>query len=260
MRLWEKDIPGYDPSLSNQIPALEPFVLSTSKAHGAVIVFPGGAYSHLAAHEGEPIARWLNGVGVSAFVLTYRVAPYRHPYPMLDAQRAVRFVRYHADKWNIDPNHIAVLGFSAGGHLASTVGTHWDTGLNSDDPVDAVSCRPDAMILCYPVITLGEQTHAGSVHNLLGPSANEDLKLHLSNEIHVTEETPPTFLWHTAEDNAVSVENSLMLASALARHRVPFELHVFPSGRHGLGLANDHPGVAVWTDLCADWLRRMGFA
>lgn len=259
IRLWDGEIPGYDPNLSDQVPGLRPFIIDSGEMRGAVIVCPGGGYQVLAEHEGEPIARWLNSVGVHAFVLNYRVAPYRHPYPLIDAQRAIRYVRYHASGWNIDPDRIGILGFSAGGHLVSTAGTHWDRGLDSSDSIDAVSCRPDAMILCYPVISFGEFGHIGSMHNLLGPSPDQALISLLSNETLVAEDTPPAFLWHTADDEAVSVENSLAFAAALSRNRVPFELHVFETGRHGLGLAPDNPDVAVWTDLCADWLRRLGF-
>lgn len=259
--LWEeKDIPGFDPELSEHIPAIIPYVIDTQKPTGAVIVFPGGGYSHRAYHEGEPVALWLNSIGISAFVLEYRVSPYRYPYPLLDAKRAIRYVRYHAKEWNIDPDRIGVLGFSAGGHLASTVGTHFDLGdANSDDPIERISCRPDAMILCYPVISFGEFRHDGSMRSLLGDNPSQDMITLLSNETQVTADTPPTFLWHTANDSGVPVENSLLFASALSKNKVPFELHVFPDGRHGLGLAQEHPQVKVWTKLCEKWLKSIGF-
>lgn len=267
IRLWEGEIPGYDPSYSDQVPMLKPLLLDTSEKRGAVIVFPGGAYRGLAPHEGEPVAKWLNDVGVHSFVLTYRVAPYRHPYPLLDAQRAIRLVRYHASDWNIDPDHIGILGFSAGGHLAATAGTHWDRGADISavqaspeaDPIDSVSCRPDAMILCYPVISFESFGHAGSMRNLLGEFPDDSLRLSLCNETQVTAETPPAFIWHTADDQGVPVANSLAFARAMSDHRVPFELHVFPHGSHGLGLATQCPEVAVWTNLCATWLKSMGF-
>lgn len=259
IRLWDGEIPGYDRAFSDQVPGLEPFVLDTSEKRGAVVVCPGGGYHVLAEHEGEPIAKWLNDAGVHAFVLTYRVAPYRHPCPLMDAQRAIRYVRFRSSEWNIDPGRIGILGFSAGGHLASTAGTHWDRGMDSSDPIDAVSCRPDAMILCYPVISFGDYGHTGSMHNLLGPSPDQTVRISLSNENQVTGETPPAFLWHTADDEVVSVGHSLSFAGALSKNRVPFELHVFETGRHGLGLAPNSPDVAVWADLCADWLKRLGF-
>lgn len=260
IRLWEKDVPGFNSEFSDQIPGIVPYLAETEQCTSAVIVFPGGGYNHKAAHEGEPVALWLNSIGISAFVLEYRVYPYQHPYPLLDAQRAVRYVRYHAHEWKIDPNRIGVLGFSAGGHLASTVGTHFDLGnSNSNDPVERMSCRPDAMILCYPVITFGEFRHDGSMKALLGDNPSRELVDFLSNETQVTSETPPAFLWHTANDQAVPVENSLLFASALSRNKIPFELHIFPDGRHGLGLAQEHPQVSGWTGLCEKWLESIGF-
>jgi len=260
IRLWESKIPGFDAGAGGEIPSMVPYVLSTVGKHGAVIVIPGGGYGTRAPHEGEPVALWLNSIGLSAFVLNYRVAPYKHPYPMLDAQRAIRLVRYNAEKWNIDSEKIGVLGFSAGGHLASTVGTHFDDGdVNSEDPVEKVSSRPDAMILCYPVISFGEYGHHGSIINLLGENPPDDLRKSLSNEMHVSENTPPAFLWHTADDDVVPVENSLMFAAALSRKKVDFELHVFPRGVHGLGLAVSDPVVSLWTGLCEKWLIDKGF-
>ena len=227
---------------------------------GAVIIFPGGAYAHLADHEGEPVARLLNGLGIAAFVLRYRHAPHRHPAPLMDAQSAVRYVRYHADRWHIKPNRIGVLGFSAGGHLAATLATHFDDGLRkSSDPVARVSCRPDAAVLCYPVVSFTENVHEGCVRNLLGDNPPPSLLESLSNEKQVTADTPPTFLWHTVADPGVPVENSLSFAAALRAHGVPFELHLFPHGRHGLGLAAEEDGVRQWPGLCGDWLLRNGF-
>jgi len=244
------------------VPHLVPYLLPPEgkRPRAAVIVLPGGGYARHAAHEGEPVARWLNTLGISSFVLVYRVAPYRHPYPLLDAQRAVRLVRRRAAEWGIDPGRVGVLGFSAGGHLASTLGTHFDSGdAGAEDPVEREPCRPDLLILGYPVITLLEKTHAGSLHNLLGESPDPELRRALSNELQVTAETPPTFLWHTADDKGVPVENSLLFASALAQHGVPFALHVYPSGKHGLGLAQDHPEVHSWVRACAEWLSHRGF-
>jgi acetyl esterase/lipase len=260
MNLWENNAPGYRSDYSEHPPTMTPYLLEKGEPHGAVIVFPGGGYGGRAQHEGEPVARWLNEIGCSAFVANYRVAPYKHPYPLTDAQRAIRFVRYHAKEWNIDPDKIGILGFSAGGHLASTASTHFDYGnASASDPIDRMSSRPDASILCYPVITFGEHRHHGSMVNLIGENPEEQLRNSLCNELQVTSETPPTFLWHTADDAAVPVENSFLYASSLSRSGVPFELHVFPHGRHGLGLAEGDASVSQWAGLCESWLRGIGF-
>ncbi len=237
-------------------PALTPYLLPDGPPTAAIVVCPGGGYGRRAPHEKEPIARWLNVLGIAAFVLEYRVAPHRHPAPLMDAQRAIRLVRHHAAAWNVAPDRVGILGFSAGGHLASSAGTIFDSGdPDAADPVERQSCRPDALVLCYPVITFGEQRHDGSMRNLLGDDPPADLRAALSTEMRVTPETPPTFLWHTVEDASVPVENSLLFAAALRRHAIPFSLHIYSHGRHGLGLATDEtPDVATWTTLCANWL------
>jgi acetyl esterase/lipase len=258
--LWPDGAPGVKEHTPPDIPNIVPYLLEKPERHGAVVVCPGGGYAGRADHEGAPIAQWLNGCGISAFVCNYRVTPYQHPYPSLDASRAVRWVRFHAAGWNVKPDRIGILGFSAGGHLASTVGTHYDSGdPQAPDPIDRVGSRPDAMILCYPVITFGEFRHEGSMVNLLGANPPEDLRASLSNEQQVTRNTPPTFLWHTADDEGVPAENSLLMAEALRRNGVPFELHVFQSGPHGLGLAPEHPHVAHWAEVCGEWLSKLGF-
>lgn len=259
--LWSDGAPGAKGSTKEDTPSIMPYVINDGIKHGAIVICPGGGYVRRAFHEGEPVAFWLNSIGISAFVLNYRVAPfYRHPYPFMDVQRAIRYVRYHAIDWNIAPDHIGIMGFSAGGHLASTLGTHFDYGCSdAEDPIDRISCRPDAMVLCYPVITFGEYSHNGSMVNLLGDNPSDDMIRFLSNELHVSPDTPPTFLWHTADDQAVPVQNSLLFAEALKRCGVPFELHVYPHGRHGLGLASEEPSVGTWTELCARWLKEQGF-
>ena len=241
------------------IPRLTPY-LPTGTARGIVIVCPGGGYRMLAPHEGEPIARWLNGLGIAAFVLEYRVAPHRHPVPLGDLQRALRLVRSRADEWGLAGQPLGVLGFSAGGHLAAGAGVFGDDGeAGSADPVAQISSRADALILCYPVISFGAARHQGSIENLLGAGATDEQIAALSLETLVTPATPPTFLWHTADDTSVPVENSLLFASALGRAGVPFALHVYPHGRHGLGLATDDPVVGSWAALCASWLATVGF-
>ena len=258
--LWPGGTPGLDTAAPSHVPTLTAYCVSSRRARGAVIICPGGGYRMRAPHEAEPVACWLNASGISAFVLNYRVVPYRHPWPLRDAQRAVRLVRCRASEWLINPERVGILGFSAGGHLAATVGTHYDSGdPQADDPVDRQSCRPDAMVLCYPVITFGPHRHNGSMVHLIGENPTEDLRTSLSNETQVTKDTPPAFLWHTSDDRAVPVENSLLFAAALTREHVPFELHVYRSGQHGMGLAGSDPHVRTWPKLCAQWLKQIGF-
>jgi acetyl esterase/lipase len=232
---------------------------TTPKAHAAVIVCPGGGYHGRAAHEGEPFARLFAEHGFVGMVLHYRVAPNRHPLPLADgcrAVRAVRAVRHMADNLNIAPNRIALMGFSAGGHLACTVATQPDLHHDEqDDLAGKVSARPDRLILGYPVVSLTTKYHAGSAQNLLGENPSLEARRQLSNELHVTAQNPPAFLFHTADDPAVPVENSLNFAAACAAHKVPVALHVFPHGRHGVGMAAEEPVLRRWTELLGDWLR-----
>ncbi|MEJ7838049.1 MAG: alpha/beta hydrolase [Thermomicrobiales bacterium] len=242
------------------VPTLTHYPAAHGELAGAVIVAPGGGYRMRAEHEGEPIARWLNSIGIHAFVLDYRVAPHRHPNPLRDAQRAIRIVRSRAEEWKVRPDRIGILGFSAGGHLAATAGTIYDDGdTTSDDPIERVSCRPDAMVLCYAVINLADFPHQGSLLNLLGDNSSMKLRAELSPDLQVTSDTPPTFLWHTADDAAVDVSNSLRLAEALSAHGVAFALHVYPHGRHGLGMASELPDVSTWTQLADGFLTDLGF-
>ncbi|WP_457950437.1 alpha/beta hydrolase [Pseudarthrobacter sp. alpha12b] len=231
-----------------------------SKAGGsrpAVLVLPGGGYARQADHEAEPVAEWLASLGIHAFVLRYRVAPDRHPAPLEDAKEAMLYIRNGEHGLAVDPERVGVLGFSAGGHLAATLSTAAATG-NPD--LDLPAAVPDLSVLCYPVASLTHETHQGSVDNLLGDAPPSDLLTALSAELQVTPLTPPAFLWHTADDAAVPVSNSVNYASALFAAGVPAELHVFPAGRHGLGLAANQPGPGQWTSLCAAWLQRAGWA
>jgi acetyl esterase/lipase len=257
--LWEKGAPGALGTADKDIPTLTVFRPAEGKASGAAMVIcPGGGYGGLAPHEGKDYAVWLAEHGVTGFVLKYRLGSsgYRHPRMLEDAARAVRTVRARAGEWSIDVNRIGIMGSSAGGHLASTLLTHFDKGdPNASDLIERQNSRPDLGILCYAVITLGEKTHQGSKKNLLGENPPEDLVKLLSNELQVTKETPPTFLWHTMEDNAVPAENSEMFAMALQKNHVPYELHIYEKGRHGIGLANGHP----WTEECLRWLKLHGF-
>jgi acetyl esterase/lipase len=215
-----------------------------------------------ADHEGQQIADWLNSLGISAFVCDYRHRGkgYGHPAPLQDAQRAIRIVRAEGAKWNVAPDKIGIIGFSAGGHLASTTATHFDAGNKSaEDAIERVSCRPDFAILSYAVIAFDEpHTHRGSQHNLLGQDAPADLVRNFSNEKQVTADTPPTFLWHTNADTAVPPENSVYFYLALRKANVPAELHIFEKGRHGIGLGKDVPGAAHWSQLCEEWLKVRG--
>lgn len=252
----------FEKEINNEgCPSVTPYLLEGSECSPVMIVCPGGGYGMRAEHEGEPVARWLNRIGVSAVVLNYRVAPYRHPTPLGDALRAIRLVRHRASDWNIDPSRVGILGFSAGGHLASTAGTHYDPGdPHSADPVERESSRPDLMVLSYPVITMGKHTHEGSRSCLLGERQHDpDLIGELSNEEQITADTPPVFLWHTVDDEAVPVENAMMFAEGLRSKGVPFELHFFESGTHGLGLAEQHAEAGLWPMLCEAWLRRRKF-
>ncbi|MFD1673479.1 alpha/beta hydrolase [Alicyclobacillus fodiniaquatilis] len=254
--LWNEDVPFLEAGDDANLPRLTPFFADTEDVASAIVIYPGGGYAMRADHEGAPIARWLNTLGIHAFVADYRVAPYRHPVPMLDGQRAIRYVRYHADAWGVDKARIGVLGFSAGGHLAATVSTHFDDGATTQaDAIDGVSSRPDLSVLCYAVISLHEHRHKGSVENLLGANPDPALLDDLSNERQITAATPPAFLWHTADDEAVAVANSLMYAAELGKRSIPFDLHVYEHGVHGLGLATQDPHVGSWTKTCAAWLR-----
>ncbi|WP_251551559.1 alpha/beta hydrolase [Neobacillus muris] len=258
--LWNGEIPFLQLDDQENPPTLIPFLVKESANKAAMIVCPGGGYHHRANHEGEPVARWLNSLGISAFVLNYRTAPYKHPVPLTDAQRAIRFVRSHAEEWNLDKQKVGILGFSAGGHLAASTSTlYHHHGTDFSDLVDQEDCRPDLAVLCYPVISLLEHFHEGSMINLLGDHPDEEARTLLSCDRNVTADTPPAFLWHTADDASVPVENSLLYAAALSKKKVPFEMHIFPHGRHGLGLASDEPIVGKWTELCAGWLTQQGF-
>jgi acetyl esterase/lipase len=265
VRLWEGQVPGALGEKPEDIPTLTPYLLpGVSGGSAAIVICPGGGYGGLAGHEGEDYALYLNKIGVSAFVLKYRLGSqgYRHPVMLGDAARAVRLVRARAGEWGIDPQRVGIMGSSAGGHLASTLVTHFDAGdSGAEDEVDRQSSRPDLGILCYAVISMGEFTHQGSKRNLLGENPDEALVREVSNELQVTDRTPPCFIWHTWEDQAVPVENSLLFAAALRRAGVPFDLHVYERGRHGIGLQGKAPFERVhpWAEDLAFWLGERGF-
>ncbi|GIH15372.1 alpha/beta hydrolase [Rugosimonospora africana] len=290
-------------------PTLTAFTIPGPQPSPAVLVLPGGGYARHAEHEGAPVARWLNSLGVAAFVLRYRVAPYRYPVPLLDGQRAIRYLRRHVDRFGIDPGRVGVLGFSAGGHLAGLLATAGDSGpdavdsgpggaattegldasgpgtadspdagatRSSDagptrsseaegtrhgdaDPIDGEDPRPGLAVLCYPVVSMVGPVHESSMHSLLGPDPDGALRQRVSIENRVTTASPPMFVWHTADDPVVDAANAQVLADALTRQGVPHELHIYPHGPHGLGLAEDVPVVSDWTQRCAAFLKTHGW-
>jgi acetyl esterase/lipase len=258
--LWPKGAPDAVGTEDRDKPSLTIYLPPADKANGcAVVVCPGGGYGALAMdHEGKQIAEWLNSQGVTAFILKYRLAPrYKHPAPLQDAQRALRTVRSRAKEWNVDPKRIGIWGFSAGGHLASTAGTHFDDGkADADDPIERVSCRPDFLILAYPVITLKPPyAHMGSRENLIGKNPSDDLLNSLCNDEQVSARTPPTFLFHTDADSGVKPENSVLFYMALKKNKVPAEMHIYEKGPHGVGLAPKDATLTTWKERLADWMK-----
>lgn len=262
LRLWEGAAPGAQGDGPADIPDLTPYLPAPEAATGAaVVVLPGGGYGGLAPHEGADYALFLQQHGIAAFVVKYRLGSrgYRHPCMLNDAARALRIVRARAAEWKIDPARIGIMGSSAGGHLASTLLTHWDAGrADAADPVDRLSSRPDFGILCYAVISMQTNTtHMGSRGNLLGENPDPALADSLSNELQVRADTPPCFIWHLYGDTAVKVENSLLFASALSRSKVPFSLHVYEGTRHGTGLGDKAPFAHThpWAGELLFWLK-----
>jgi acetyl esterase/lipase len=261
--LWPDGAPGALGTNATDIPTLTPY-LTTNVTRAAMVICPGGGYGMLAPHEGNDYALWLNQRGVTCFVLKYRLGSngYRHPAMLNDAARAMRWVRAHADDYKIDPHRIGLMGSSAGGHLASTLLTHFDAGAtNATDIVERQSSRPDIGILCYPVISMGEFTHHGSQENLLGKNPSPELVKLLSNELQVTTNTPPCFIWTTFEDTVVPMENTMLFAEALRKNQVPFDLHIYQKGGHGMGLADKPPFAHPhpWANDCLFWLKAQNF-
>ena len=263
--LWPEGAPGALGTSSNDIPTLTPYLCESNATGAAMVICPGGGYAKLAPHEGNDYALWLNQHGVTCFVLKYRLGSngYRHPAMLNDAARAMRWVRAHAEDYKIDVKRVGIMGSSAGGHLAATLLTHFDFGnTNSSDAVERQSSQPDLGILCYAVISMGEFAHKGSRNNLLGTNPPPPLVRSLSNELQVTTNTPPCFLWTTFEDKTVPMENTLLFAEALRKNHVPFDLHIYEKGGHGMGLkdkppfAHPHP----WAGDCLFWLKERGFA
>lgn len=249
--LWpDAEAPYTSESPDQAQPSLKAFEAEGAKI--AVVVCPGGGYVCKADHEGDPVAQRLNLEGISGFVLDYRVKPCHPMAPLADAQRAIRAVR------GMGYRYVGILGFSAGANLACTAATHYDTG-NPDagDAVERLSCRPDFFVPCYPVVSFHQFPNIGSVNALLPNFDDMKLRRFFSAELNVTPDTPPAYIWHTANDNAVPVENSLALAAALSRAQVPFEMHIFPDGPHGIGLAPDFPDARQWPQECARFIKRV---
>lgn len=262
--LWEQNVPNALGNEEKDKPKMTVWFPDADKSVGtAVVVCPGGGYAALAMdHEGKQIAEWFNSFGVTAAVLDYRHRNkgYGHPNPMLDVQRAIRTVRTHAAAWKIDPAKIGVMGFSAGGHLASTAAVYFEDHQNPADDIDKASCRPDFAILCYPVILFDTAyAHRGSMLNLIGSNAPAELIEYYSTEKQVTAKTPPTFQFTTDEDTGVPAENSVEFYLALRKHKVPAELHIYQKGQHGLGRAKGTAGTETWSELCRIWLQNNGF-
>ena len=271
--LWPEGVPGAiagagpegveDGRVRNvHVPTLTAYPSpSASRTGTAVIVCPGGGYRRLAVeHEGKDVAAWLNSLGVSAFVLKYRLQEYGHPAPLRDVLRAVRLLRSRASAWGIDPQRIGVLGFSAGGHLASSAGTLFDAPEGrTGAELDSVSARPDFLVLVYPVITLVDSSaHSGSRESLLGKSPAPGLAEALSTHLRVTSATPPAFLVHGGTDTAVPADNSVLFYSALRRAGVPAEMHLYQEGPHGIGLKPGFGPMSQWADRCAEWMKARG--
>ena len=254
--LWNK-VPGGNET----IPTIEVYLPSEKKTDAAIVIFPGGGYTHRAKHEGEGYAEFFANLGITSFVVQYRVSPYTFPIELLDARRGICFVRANAEKYGIDKNRIAVIGSSAGGHLAALVSTYTkELKIDGKDEVDNEDYIPNATILCYPVIASPQKTysHTMSYDSLVG-GENMQLMEELDPLENVTKNTPPTFIWHSFADPVVNVKNSLAYADKLKDFEVPTELHVFPKGNHGVGLAKGCSHLELWTDLLIDWLKELGW-
>ena len=262
--LWPAGAPGALGQEERDKPALTIYMPpNTTGPMTAVIIAPGGSYARLSMNlEGRAPANYLNALGIAAFVLRYRLGPqYHHPIELGDAQRAIRTVRARASEWHIAPDRIGMMGFSAGGHLASSASTHFDGGAaDAADPIDRVSSRPDFAVLAYPVISFVEPfTHQGSKTNLLGERPDPMLARSLSSETQVAPSTPPTFIYHTNADTVVPVENAVAYFLALRKAGVLAEMHIFKEGPHGTGLGMQDAALAEWPRLLANWLKASGF-
>lgn len=251
--LWSGDAPYTEFSPDHFQPSIKEFKVDGSR--GAVIVCPGGAYTFKADYEGDPVCEMLNEAGISAYTLDYRVAPCHVMAPLADALRAIRLVR------SLGYEKVGILGFSAGGHLSCCAATQFDSGNpDAEDPIERLSSRPDAFVPCYALVSLRQFSHfADELPMLKGQCSDDEIMRIFTTEENVTPETPPAFIWHTASDELVPVKNSILLGDALAACSVPFEMHIFPKGHHGLALAKNDPTVGQWCRLCQNWLIQQGF-
>jgi acetyl esterase/lipase len=264
MLLWANGSPGALGDADDDKPTITAYIPASNPTKTAVVIAPGGSYTHLSmVKEGSDVAAWLNARGVAAFVLKYRLGPkYHNPIELGDAQRAIRTVRADAAQYGVAPDHIGMWGFSAGGHLTASAGTMFDAGnAGATDPIEQQSSRPDFLILSYPVITMEDPyVHKLSQTDLLGDAPTQEDMDAMSPELHVTAQTPPTFLFTTTDDHTVPVLNSVMFYSALVKAGVPAEMHIFQHGAHGSGLAPTNPQLRPWTDLLIKWMRERGYA
>ncbi len=262
--LWPHGAPGALGTAEGDIPAVSVYLPPANPTHTVVVVAPGGSYRHLSLdHEGSEVAQWLNAHGIAAVVLRYRLGPaYHHPVELHDAQRALRYARAHAVEWGAQTDHVGMWGFSAGGHLTATAGTHYDSGdPSASDPLDRLSSKPDFLVLAYPVISFDPAImHASSRSALIGDTPDPALVRNLSNETQVDAQTPPTFLFHTTDDAVVPVANSIVFYQALVKNKVPAEMHIYRHGAHGAGLAQASPELSGWTDVLYHWLHENGWA
>ena len=263
MLLWPEGAPGALGVADEDKPSITAYLPAANPTKTAVVIAPGGGYQHLSmVHEGSDVAAWLNARGVAAFVLKYRLGTkYNNPIELGDAQRAIRMVRAHAAEYGVTADHIGMWGFSAGGHLTATAGTHFDAGNAAADAIERESSRPDFLILCYPVITMeAPYVHRGSKQYLLGDTPTQAEVDEMSAELHVTAQTPPVFLFSTTDDRTVPIMNSVMFYEALVKAGVPAEMHLFQHGGHGSGLAPANPQLSPWTEMLIKWMRERGYA
>ncbi|MBE6611188.1 MAG: alpha/beta hydrolase [Ruminococcaceae bacterium] len=258
IKLWENDIPYLNPEADTPN-SMDCYFVETWLPAPCVVILPGGGYSHRAPHEGGPIAEYFNSRGIHAVVVNYRVAPNRYPASLADAQRAIKLLRANAKAWAVDPNHIFTLGFSAGGHLSACCATLDDVLADREDAdeIDKIPAKPNGCVLCYACVSFDrEYGHFGCGVNFLGAERAEKESVYFSLENRVADDTPPTFIWHTSDDNVVNVIQAMRYGEALRRHGIPFEMHVYPNGPHGLGLAPDIVDISTWPKHCADWMIR----